>query len=274
MEQFPLCQPLDLGDLQPPPGGFQPFSKATAGCRGRQCLLSAGESPGAASPLHSQPASLPTQKRKNLPLSSEGDVMTEAKVAEPGRKQETTPQHGRMNLRFGAPLPSQNGPFFWAAVHPRVPFPRELGLRLRPFASPGCSGAKLQVVPKAPPWPVLLWEGFFSLTLMFLLPWKGFFSLTLVVLLPWEGFFRSLWCFWHHFHMCQEPCPLILPEHPQSFSSLARGHPRAGCSFLASLHLTAGNPQIWGPTSSCCPHVYPKPMRPAAKSPPSATFDG
>lgn len=103
---------------------------------------------------------------------------------------------------------------------------------------------------------------------------KGFFSLTLVVLLPWEGFFQSLWCFWHHFHMCQEPCPLILPEHPQSFSSLARGHPRAGCSFLPSLHLTAGNPQIWGPTSSCCPHIYPKPMRPAAKSPPSATFDG
>lgn len=48
--------------------------------------------------------------------------MTEVKVAEPGRKQETTPQQRRMNLHFGAPLPPQNRPLFVAALHPHVPF--------------------------------------------------------------------------------------------------------------------------------------------------------
>lgn len=235
MEKLPLCQPLDLGD-------FQPFSKAAAGCRGRQCLVSAGEAPGAASPLHAQPASLQTQKRKNLPLSSEGDVMTEAKVAKPGRKQETTPQHGRMNLHFGAPLPSQNEPFLGLQFIPVSPS-REWGLWLRPFVSPGCSGAKLRVVPKAPPWAVLLQEGFFSLTLVVLAPLSR---------VPRAASFNP---------------PGASPE----LSSLARGHPRSGCSFL---HPTAGNPQIWGPTSRCCPHVYPKPMKSAAGSRPGTTFDG
>lgn len=70
--------------------------------------------------------------------------MTEAKVAEPGRKQET-PRHGRMNLPFGAPLPPQNGDFSMAPVHPRVPFQGIgiLGIGIGPRASPGCSGAKL-----------------------------------------------------------------------------------------------------------------------------------
>ncbi|KAL2296260.1 hypothetical protein Nmel_018560, partial [Mimus melanotis] len=49
------------------PGDTQPFPKATAGYRGSAVP---GESPGAASPLHSQPSSLQTQKRKNLPLCS------------------------------------------------------------------------------------------------------------------------------------------------------------------------------------------------------------
>lgn len=89
---------------------------------------------------------------------------------------------------------------------------------------------------------------------------KGFFSLTLVVLLPWEGFFQSLWCFWHHFHMCQEPCPLILPKRPQSFSSLARGHPRAGCSFLPSPCISQlGTPKFGAPQAAAAPTFIPNP---------------
>lgn len=220
MEKLPLCQPLDLGD-------FQPVSKAAAGCRGRQCLVSAGEAPGAASPLHAQPASLQTQKRKNLPLSSEGDVMTEAKVAKPGRKQETTPQHGRMNLHFGAPLPSQNEPFFGLQFIPVSPS-REWGLWLRPFVSPGCSGAKLRVVPKAPPWAVLLQE----------------------------GFFHSLWWFWHHFHACQEPRPLILPEHPQSFHRLPGDtHGQDAPSCIPQL----GTRKSGAPQAGAAPTFIPNP---------------
>lgn len=48
--------------------------------------------------------------------------MTEAKVAETGRKQETTPQHGRMNLHLGAPLPPQNRPFLWLHFIPVLDF--------------------------------------------------------------------------------------------------------------------------------------------------------
>lgn len=166
--------------------------------------------------------------------------MTEVKVAEPGRKQETTPQHGRMNLHFGAPLPPQNRPFLMAALRPHIPFegagtlasPLGITRMLWSKALSGIKGSTLGCSRR----------GFFTHFGIFA-ALGGFFPFTLMFLAPFSHVPRAM--------------SFILLEHPQSFSNLARGHPRAGYSFLPFLHFTAGNPQIWGPTRSCCPQKPP-----------------